>query len=102
RLVAALEEAEHRGSGHRLELHPLSAAQAGELLGDSIDPALGDHLYRESGGNPFYLEQLASAVNRGTHAPAVSDSEPDQTVPRAVIAAIMEEIEGLSPDAKAF
>jgi ATP/maltotriose-dependent transcriptional regulator MalT len=102
RLIAALEEAEHRGAGRRLELAPLSAEQAAELLGGSVDGALGDHLYRESGGNPFYLEQLASAVSRGAHAPAVTDDEPERTVPRAVIAAIVEEIEDLSPGAKAF
>src|SRR4051812_34573400 len=62
RLVAALEEAQRRGSAQRVELSALSAAEAGELLGDSIDPVLGEHLYRESGGNPFYLEQLASSV----------------------------------------
>jgi DNA-binding CsgD family transcriptional regulator len=102
RLVATLEEAKRRGSGHHVELHPLSATQAIEFLGDSIDPALGDQLYTESGGNPFYLEQLASAVKRGTHAPGARRSDPGQAVPRAVTAAITDEIEGLSQDAKAF
>src|SRR5690348_8594636 len=37
RLMAALEEAERRGGATRLELRPLAAAEAAELLGDGID-----------------------------------------------------------------
>ena len=39
--------------------------EAAELLGDDLAAALADALYAESGGNPFYLEQLARSVRRG-------------------------------------
>ena len=38
----------------RLRLAPLSAAEARELVGASAGA-----VYDDSGGNPFYLEQLA-------------------------------------------
>src|SRR5438874_70523 len=53
RLLTALEEAERHDIGRRVELAPLSAPQAEELLVDQLEPALREALYRESGGNPF-------------------------------------------------
>src|SRR5947209_7520281 len=40
---------ERHDIGRRVELPPLSVAEAEELLGDQIEPALRDSLYRESG-----------------------------------------------------
>ena len=39
-------------------LEPLSEAQAAELLA-GVEPASVAAIYRQGGGNPFYLEQLA-------------------------------------------
>jgi DNA-binding NarL/FixJ family response regulator len=55
RLQGPLERARRAGTLTRLELGPLSAGDARELLGDAIS----DALYDESRGNPFYLQQLA-------------------------------------------
>ncbi len=100
RLLTALEEAERHDIGRRVELPPLSAAEAEELLGDQIEPALRDALYRESGGNPFYLEQLIGAARRGGGV-LPSDREPFPSgVPAAVGAAIRAELEALAPLAR--
>ena len=56
RLAAALERAYRAGTLQRLALERLSLDEARELLGAEVD---ADALYEQSGGNPFYLEQLA-------------------------------------------
>jgi len=100
RLLTAVEEAERHDIARRVELPPLSVAEAEELLGDQIEPALRDALYRESGGNPFYLEQLIGAVRRGERVLS-SDREPFRSgVPAAVGAAIRQELEVLAPLAR--
>ena len=38
---------------------PLSTEDAQRLIGDDLDDATRAVIYRESGGNPFYIEQLA-------------------------------------------
>jgi DNA-binding CsgD family transcriptional regulator len=53
-LVAALAGAGRDGRVVDLPLEPLSEAEAGELVGRDVS-----RIYALSGGNPFYLEQLA-------------------------------------------
>src|SRR5690242_7667341 len=65
-LAALLEEAIRAGEGTRLDLGPLSSTEAQALMDPELDAASRDALYRESGGNPFYLEQLARAHARAT------------------------------------
>lgn len=99
RLLTALEEAERHDIGRRLELRPLSVAETEELLGDELEPALRDALYRASGGNPFYLEQLIGAVRRGGALP--SEQGPYESgVPAAVGAAIRAELEAVASPAR--
>ena len=56
RFSAALERAHRSSQVIRIELGELTPAEARELLGAGVDVGA---LYEESGGNPFYLEQLA-------------------------------------------
>ena len=66
RLSAALERAHRAGTITRIELEALSPEEARELIGDGADAT---SLYEDSGGNPFYLEQLARSANRLRHTP---------------------------------
>ena len=59
RVAAALERADRAGTMLRIEVGPLTHSEACELLGEAVDDAAASTLYEESGGNPFYLEQLA-------------------------------------------
>ena len=94
RLSAALERARRAGQITRIELGALSIEEARELLrdaGNRVDP---DVLYVESGGNPFYLQQLARAS--GTTTVLDETSLAEIGVPATVAAALAEELGMLS------
>jgi ATP/maltotriose-dependent transcriptional regulator MalT len=101
RLLAALEATARTGWSSRLELAPLSAHEAQLLIGaDILDDATRASLFRESGGNPFYMEQLARADRvRQTGHPRATESA-GETVPRDLIAAIHEELVAVSGDSR--
>jgi DNA-binding NarL/FixJ family response regulator len=97
RLETAMTELERRGDARRIELAPLSAPEARELLGESFDHEMASQLYVESGGNPFYLEQLGAAITRrGGSLPTSSAKAYEDVVPSAVNAAIAEELDALT------
>jgi DNA-binding CsgD family transcriptional regulator/tetratricopeptide (TPR) repeat protein len=101
-LSAALERAQRAGLTARITLRPLARADARELVGPRIPADLMASLYDESGGNPFYLEQLARF--------ATSSSAPSPPVrgvllagvemPESVATAMLEELDVLSPRAR--
>ena len=96
RLAAALERAHRAAALTRLELGALTAVEARELVGETVDV-----LYEESGGNPFYLEQLSRSVNRESapsRSPEVALTGID--VPSAVAASLNEEFALLSDGAR--
>jgi ATP/maltotriose-dependent transcriptional regulator MalT len=66
-LLVALAAAAREGSLTQVELGVLGESDAEELLGD-IDASSRAAIYRESGGNPFYLEELARAHRGGSRA----------------------------------
>ena len=100
RLKAELDHAHRTGAITRITLEAMTRAEAEEFLGPSIDGATASTLYDESGGNPFYLEQLARGLGaEGT--PAVPQlSTAGQEVPPAVAEALAEELACLSPLAR--
>jgi DNA-binding NarL/FixJ family response regulator len=51
-------------AGSHLELGPLGPEEASALVGEGLGSEVGARVYRESGGNPFYLEHLARAERR--------------------------------------
>lgn len=67
RLAATLAQALASGAAQRLTLAPLTSGESDELLGSRVNANARRALYEESGGNPFYLEQLAR-VGAGAHA----------------------------------
>jgi predicted ATPase len=64
RQLAALEGTGPTSLGSRLELAPLTSEEAQRLIGSDIDDATRAILFGESGGNPFYIEQLVRASRR--------------------------------------
>ncbi len=93
-LLAALDQAGRDGLVSEIVLGPLTEAEADALLGAPAQPAV----YRQSGGNPFYLEELVRA-------PAPAAAEPGEEaervgVPPAVAAALGQEIAGLAEPAR--
>jgi DNA-binding NarL/FixJ family response regulator len=99
RLSAAFERAHRDGTIARIELGALSPEEAHELIGDAADAT---SLYEETGGNPFYLEQLARAADLPV-TPVTAADEPALAgvdVPAAVAAALSEELALLSEPAR--
>ncbi|MDT0353456.1 AAA family ATPase [Pseudonocardia charpentierae] len=90
RLVGALHRAADTGLLTRIELAGLTLDDARRLLGSDIDEGLVPSLHAESGGNPFYLRQLAQFRPRDG---AVTAGTPlDVGVPTAVAAALGDEL----------
>ena len=91
RLSTSVQRAHRAGTLTRLELHSLTRNEVQEFLGESVDRAETSALYEESGGNPFYLEQLTRMLIRDgkatTAAPGIS-----LDVPPLVATAIAEEL----------
>jgi ATP/maltotriose-dependent transcriptional regulator MalT len=97
RLTATLERAQRAAALTRIELQALTPAEALEFLGDTVDAADATVLYEESGGNPFYLEQLARSLDRaGETTPAPAVSPGGIGVPSAVAASLLEELAQMS------
>ncbi len=83
----------------RLQPAELSETQVAELL-PGLDPGSRAAIYREGGGNPFYLEQLARADKPRRLRPAPNGHRRATTgVPPAVAAALAEELDALSAPA---
>jgi DNA-binding CsgD family transcriptional regulator len=91
RLSSALERAQRAGTLSRLELAALSPGEARELLGAEIEDEKAAVLYEASGGNPFYLEQLArSPIARAADTAVATLAGVE--VPHAVAAALTGEL----------
>jgi DNA-binding NarL/FixJ family response regulator/tetratricopeptide (TPR) repeat protein len=101
RLSAAVERAHRAAALTRIELGALTPVEARELLGETVDAAAATALYEESGGNPFYLEQLARSLERaGAVTPVSEISLTGIGVPPAVAAALSEELAQLAQDTR--
>jgi ATP/maltotriose-dependent transcriptional regulator MalT len=101
RLAGALERAHRAAALTRVELGALTPVEVRELLGDTVGVTGASALYEESGGNPFYLLQLARSRERvpdSSHAPDISPTGIG--VPSAVAAALSEELALLSDGAR--
>jgi ATP/maltotriose-dependent transcriptional regulator MalT len=96
RLDSALDRAHRDRTLERLALDALSREEAQALVGDEVEA-----LYEESGGNPFYLEQLARAPQIAGAASGPEVTLAGLRVPPSVAAALTEELSLLSDDARA-
>lgn len=102
RLSAALEHEHRAGSLRRIELRPFSRRESAEFLGEVVAGTRADALHEESGGNPFYLEQLARSLDRAMRigTPSSELLLGDIEVPSSVAAALAEELALLSNSAR--
>jgi DNA-binding CsgD family transcriptional regulator len=91
-LSAALGGALREQRATVLALQPLSQREAAELVGDRAAK-----LYRQAGGNPFYLEQLARMPSLPR---AETDDAGDGSVPPVVASALAGELAVLTPQAR--
>jgi ATP/maltotriose-dependent transcriptional regulator MalT len=97
RLSVALERAHREATLTRIGLGALTAHESRELLGEMVDAADASVLHEESGGNPFYLEQLARSLSRAEGVLHTSEVPlAGIGVPSAVAAALSEELALLS------
>jgi DNA-binding NarL/FixJ family response regulator len=101
RFANELERAHRAAVLARIELAALTLDESREFLGDRFDVAGAAVLHDESGGNPFYLEQLARTWERsdGTRSPG-GVSVSGLGVPQAVAASLSEELALLSVDGR--
>jgi DNA-binding CsgD family transcriptional regulator len=95
--VRMVEGAAASGSVRMIDLGPLSDEQAATLVGIA-DEARRERVLGASGGNPFYLLQLAKSASELPPPGGVALIE----APPAVAASIAAELELLSPAAQAF
>jgi ATP/maltotriose-dependent transcriptional regulator MalT len=102
RLSAALEHAHRAGNLRRIDLRPFSRTESAEFLGEPVEGTRAGALHEESGGNPFYLEQLARSFDRAmrTGTPSSELLLGDIGVPSSVAAALAEELALLSDGAR--
>jgi tetratricopeptide (TPR) repeat protein len=101
RLAATLERAQRATTLTRIELGPLTQAEARDLLGEAGEGAEAAVFYEESGGNPFYLEQLARSLEgTGADATAAAAMSAAIGVPSTVAAALTEELALLSGETR--
>jgi len=102
RLAATVERAHRAGTLERMELAPLTPDEARELVAAIVVGGKAGVLYDETGGNPFYLEQLARSASRAApswpSSAAVSLEGVD--VPPVVAAALGEELALLSDETR--
>ena len=101
-MAAALDRAHREGALDRIELRPLTRGEAHELIGHATEDPVATALYEESGGNPFYLEQLARSSDRPILGSAGGEnvSLAGVRVPPMVAAALTEELAVLSDAAR--
>lgn len=81
-----------------LQLGLLSERDAEELMGLLGNPAWRHAIYRESEGNPFYLNALIRTANWPDPAPTHAGDPAE--LPTAISATLLTELEALSPQAQ--
>lgn len=97
RLRDALDDALRQGRIGLIELRPLAEDDVRSLFDDDVSSATRSRLIKESGGNPFYLEQLCRSPDSRTRTEALDPPTIVRVeVPRAVAAALAQEVGGLS------
>lgn len=98
-LGAELAVAEREKSLVAVRVGPLSVRETAQLLDEQEDDSRLERLFRLSGGNPFFAEQLARSVSDAELLDADVTGAPGD-VPEVVVAAIARELAGLGERAR--
>jgi DNA-binding NarL/FixJ family response regulator len=93
--AALLRQAQRDSRGELIELLPLSAEEASGLLPPELPGVLADRIFSDSGGNPFYLQELIRAV-RSDADEAIAPGSDAERVPPTVTAVIASEFDRLT------
>ena len=83
-----------------IELGPLSEPECSQLAGEHLPAEQLTAIYTQSGGNPFYTLQLAHASALLSRTSTGDRLALDAGVPRVVAAALVEELEALTAEAR--
>jgi DNA-binding CsgD family transcriptional regulator len=102
RLVPVVEASVREPPVVRLDLDPLTLEEARGVLDPGLARSVCDDLYRLSGGNPFYLGELARAARRGGGVVGSSVGTGAALIPAAIQGVLAEELSVLSPRARAL
>src|SRR5262249_19874990 len=99
-LTTAPEDSARAGFGSRLDPGPLPPDDAFALPAPGLDAAAREVVYRDSGGNPFYLEQLGRSGAPAGEPVLLETQRPRESrvAPPRVIAAITDRLGRLSED----
>jgi DNA-binding CsgD family transcriptional regulator len=102
-VMSEMTAAREQGGLDLVRLEPLGRDDASALVGEGAD---GDELYADSGGNPFYLLELARMAERGGMDGRVAGGSPaagnGTPAPEAVGLAIGRELEALPADGRSL
>jgi len=96
-LSAVLDAAVREAHVSELRLATFTEEEAAALLASAPEQTRGQ-IFRESGGNPFYIEQLMRAMS-GWHPSQPESERSGFEIPRAVAGAISQELRQLEADA---
>jgi DNA-binding CsgD family transcriptional regulator len=104
RLSVALERAHRAGTLTRVEVGALTLPEVEELVRDRDGNVNASALYEESGGNPFYVQELTRSLGRTGGAVPQGDALTlgEVEVPPMVAAALLEELSLLTDGARAL
>ena len=97
-LDSALAAAAREGGVTELGLAAMSRDDADQLMGRDLPAPVRDEIFRQSGGNPFYVQQLAWAHGQADRRSAGAGRPSG--VPSAVATALAQEIRCLSEPAR--
>lgn len=98
RLLALSAAAGRAGLAERLELGPLTPEEADELLGREMSRSRRRAVYRESGGNPLYMEAFAAArASAHGHLRSGAGHVTIGELPLPVAAGLLSDFHALSP-----
>ena len=98
--AAALQQLQRDGQGELIELTPLDREEAEAFYPPGMSSRVAERIFNESGGNPFYLEELIRSAG-DTLQPGATPLDSDaELLPARVSAFIAAELERLSPRAR--